>query len=786
MKNIYLPLIAFLFIANAYSSELHISGHVFEHPNSNPVPGHMVSIEIPPSNIYDGYLNEVFTNDDGFYVDEIALPENLTQGEVHISSIDCNGEIMSEMLFFYPENYYLQHNFIICDEPFNDCQADFEWQMLEGNNVQFFNTSIPENTFTNWSFGDGTGSEEPNPVHQFAEQGVYEVCLLIYNDELNCEDQICKEVFVGNNGNCEAFYNWMPAPNNPMAIIFNNESFGNGEISYLWDFGDGHFSEQANPDHLYSEPGIYEVCLQIFAGDCQDTYCSPVDVGNGQGDCQAFFEWVPAPNGQQVIHFINLSVGGDNMQFLWDFGDGQFSDEMNPDHAYPEQGVYVACLQIISGDCQDTYCTEVEVGGGQWECHADFEFQIFDDLSVQFFNLSFPPESNFMWDFGDGEMSEEFEPLHVYNAPGAYEVCLTVINDQVNCEDVICKEVVFGGSGGDCDAYYTWWPGDQPLTIHFMDFSWFEPGEYHWEFGDGAIGSGPVTQHTYQEPGVYEVCLVIFNEECEDVYCESVIVEGGGGGPCEADFEWQPLEGNQIHFINTSWPQQAEFFWEFGDGNAYFEHSPTHLYAEPGVYDVCLNMITADGCQDMVCKEVFVGGNGMGLNASFEMQPETNNPFMIHFFDTSTGNPLEWLWEFGDGTTSSEQNPEHFYDLGGTYEICLTIFDNIHEPDTYCSEIEISEAYNTGTGEYKPTGFITYPNPASKQISINLNLAESQNIKVDFYNTLMQKVKIVEHGWLPAGDQTLKVRVSDLPEGIYLMSLNINKQSFTRKIIISR
>jgi len=115
-----------VFTVKADDNILTVSGAVYENPNSNPVPDHTVMIEIPPSNIFEGYYNEVLTNDAGEYFDEIVLPEIVTQGELHLSTIDCNGDIISEMFYFSPNAMNFTYDFFICDEPFPDCQAMFE------------------------------------------------------------------------------------------------------------------------------------------------------------------------------------------------------------------------------------------------------------------------------------------------------------------------------------------------------------------------------------------------------------------------------------------------------------------------------------------------------------------------------------------------------------------------------------------------------------------------------------------------------------------------------------
>jgi len=618
-------------------------------------------------------------------------------------------------------------------------------------------------------------------VHYYEEPGVYTVCLTIISGD--CTDTYCTEVFVGiMPPDCEAFFEWIPMEE--QTIMFMDLS-NPPPSEWLWDFGDGTFSDEPIPVHFYEEPGEYMVCLTIVSGDCTDTFCQNIWVEGGWGgDCQAYYTWWP--NDDLTVEFMDLSTFEPG-EYVWEFGDGQMSWEPNPVHNYGQPGVYPVCLTIYSENCMDVYCEEVIVEGEPNECFADFWWYQMDDFYVQFNNNSFPENSEFSWEFGDGVSSNEVNPMHQYQEQGVYEVCLQVLNPELGCEDVICQEV-WVGNNFECQAMFDWIPfSDSAFVIQFYDASIAPEGvNYFWEFGDGATSTEQNPVHFYQEPGFFEVCLYIESPDCYDVFCNEIIVEGGGG-ECYAEFSWQVDEDMNVQFFDWSYPTPEEWLWDFGDGETSTEQNPNHQYVEPGDYEVCLHIYNSFvGCDEIVCNVVEVGVPG-GLNASFEYMQDSTNFFMLYFFDTSTGNPGDWMWEFGDGTMSNEQNPMHTFNGPGTYLVCLTIMDESGQASTYCEEIMLDGSFISGIDELENELVINrvFPNPSNDFVNLEINSPFNSEIELTLINLQGKELQRSAHG-LVNGENLVRLDVSSLPEGIYLIRLQSENTLKTTKIKVSK
>ncbi len=363
---------------------------------------------------------------------------------------------------------------IRCDSIFTDFSCEYVYQ--------FNNHSSPDAVSFQWDFGDGTTSNEENPVHEFPDSGSYNVCLTITTAD-GCSSQYCVTIETGTTPDCRAFFEYYSPIDcydslndcfGSTLIQFVDNSHGN-ITEWFWDFGDGTASSEQNPIHEFPEPDEYLVCLSIFTSDgCSDTYCELVNLG--QWDCRAYFEYcnysssiindsiifdtlpydtIPADD-LYIVGFRNLSEGQIDY-YWWDFGDGGYSDEENPVHVYEYPGYYYVCLNVSSNTgCWDYYCTTVNVGMD--ECNVDFSYEIiFPDCSGFEPAYLFSPKLegpywSIYWDFGDGHYSYDEHAAHIYEEFGTYNVCVEVYY-QNSCFASVCRSIVVNESEQDSVWY---------------------------------------------------------------------------------------------------------------------------------------------------------------------------------------------------------------------------------------------------------------------------------------------------------------------------------------------
>jgi PKD repeat protein len=255
----------------------------------------------------------------------------------------------------------------------------------------------------------------------------------------------------------------------------------------------------------------------------------------------------------------------------------------------------------------------------------------------------------------------------------------------------------------DCQASFYYYQADpaDPYTFAFVNQSFGNYTQVLWDFGDSNYSSEEYPVHTFPGEGAYYVCLTISGPDgCTSSYCDFVNTGGGWTG-CENYFFYtynEPYTLNFEGFLMNG--QYAQYYsWDFGDGTFGNGQTVTHTYTPQGnvnVYMVglttmVLDSLGMDSCFYTSYQEVWIQ-NQPGCNAYFTYYPDSLNQLIINFLDMSydpNGFPPDsWFWEFGDGTSSTLQNPVHTYADSGYYMVCLTIADSAGMcTSTYCEEV---------------------------------------------------------------------------------------------------
>ena len=268
------------------------------------------------------------------------------------------------------------------------------------------------------------------------------VCLMFLG-LMSCYDSGHEE-FVAPTGNINniqpnTLFTTSTNPDDNLGIIFR--SYSTDAASYLWDFGDGNTSSEANPNYTYSTGGLYTVTLTTISSDGLEAIASSevapifVDFDFSMIDSQVTFE--------------NLTTGA--RELVWDFGDGntvEWSSEdteddpdFNPLHGYATADTFVATLRATNFLGIEVSVSK-NIEGLVLSTVPNFTFTT-SSLTAIFTDDSILAVSH-SWDFGDGNSSTEVNPTHTYAVAGTYDVTLTTTND-ANVSRSITKPVPVGG-----------------------------------------------------------------------------------------------------------------------------------------------------------------------------------------------------------------------------------------------------------------------------------------------------------------------------------------------------
>jgi PKD repeat protein len=413
------------------------------------------------------------------------------------------------------------------------CNASFVSGNAPIGVVSFSNTSS-NSAFYLWTFGDGTTSNSVNPIHTYTVNGVYNVCLYLYNNnQIVCDSQ-CSLVAVTNlpfTNNCNATITSYYDTSSCQGIL---DVYATGIVTnILWQFGDG-TSTNGNTlmaTHNYLNNGVYTANAIVTMVDSNGTTC--IDSSNyiviyafcpSAPACNASFTFNNNPAGG--INFNNTSTAAGTATYLWYFGDGNSSSLANPLHTYSVSGSYNVCLVLYdqANNCVDSFCNMVTYTAPQ-SCAANYSYSASGN-TISFTNTS-TANSIFTsaWYFGNGITSTQTNPTYSYPVPGTYNVCLVIINN--NCIDSTCQTIVVGNNV--CNANFTASVNGCNATLTNTSTGPYNGGVWlHSDLTTAVMSStsNQIVTKTYPGNGVYTECLAIYaaGTNCLDTVCKPVVI----------------------------------------------------------------------------------------------------------------------------------------------------------------------------------------------------------------------------------------------------------------------
>jgi len=337
--------------------------------------------------------------------------------------------------------------------------------------------------------------------------------------------------------------------------------------------------------------------------------------------------------------------------------------------------------------------------------------------------------------------------------------------------------------------------GTAPLTVQFTDMSeGVGTGvSYSWSWDIDNDGDEDYDQqnpvHTYTEPGVYSVNLTVRHDSGVGdsvVMTEYVAVFAP---PFFAGFTAVPVEGEAplaVQFTDESNGTPIQYLYDFGDGSTSRSRNPVHTYLLPGDYTVSLKIWRIEGStliETSTVKEDLIKVQGTpvpGLYANFTAVPLTGTaPLSVAFTDTSTGNPMRWKYDFGDGTSSTARNPIHIYRLPGTYDVSLTVF--AIDGSSLVSNTIIKTGLVTVEGTPVPdlaANFTAEPLTGTAPLSVTFTDASTgdpQFWKYDFGDGFTSGSRNPGHTYRWPGTYTVKLTVTGFGPGHTLISNSMTR-----------
>ncbi len=561
-----------------------------------------------------------------------------------------------------------------------------------GSSVTFTSTTtggVPGPVTCSWNFGDGSSGTGSPVTHTFASPGYYNITLSATNAD-GCISSLTKSGYV---------YVYTPATPDfsasgnyfckaPGHVVFTNLTTGTAPYTYIWRFGDGSApSTSINPIHDYTLPGTYTVTLVVTDGHgCRDSLVMPafITVGN----FHASFTFPSTACVHSLVSFTNTSPP--HVSTHWDFGDGNSLSTDPGLNIYNIPGVYPVKLIVFDGYCYDTIIHNITIYPGPATSFTITPAHPCPLPVGVFFTGTAPAGSIIGWLYGDGGGGSGISSAHTYTHSGFDTVEMICFDPATGCKDTISQYYYIYDIIPTISA--TPDHGCKPLTVSFSasvgSYPW-PVSTYSWDFADGSpLGSGPTPAHTYTAVGSYLVHVTMLTSNgCTVTDTVTVLV----GSPPVVTFTATPTEkcfhGNNISFTCTVISGPVDWFvWAFGDytGSTTSLSAVSHHFSFPGVFGATVTPYY-HGCKGLpvsIGKIITIDSPMSVIADSIFCTPAKR----VNFGDSSYGDDSH-LWIFGDGATSTLDNPVHDYASLIIYSVTLTTY-NIRSG---CRDTEIQQ-----------------------------------------------------------------------------------------------
>jgi gliding motility-associated-like protein len=551
--------------------------------------------------------------------------------------------------------------------------------------VNFKNTTTGSATNYLWDFGDGATSSSANPAHIYTQQGNFNVTLTATNAN-GCQAVLEKKKYINIQPAKIIALNNLP-DSGCIPLLANPSIVLNGSYkikSYSWDFGDGGSSNQPFPTHTYTKEGFFTVKVTIETEDgCTDTYTLPNAVLAGHKPKADFSFFLDSICISGTTKITNTSTNGPITFLRWDFGPILDSATGEYNIIDPIDTGYRRCtLTAYNYGCADTISKNNVVYVLPPVAKLSFTTHCDDKQRVDFIDNSYTDATR-KWDFGDGKTDTSRNPVHIYSTPNKYTVTLYATNK--TCRDTVSQDVRIINEIGNISITDTVYCRGNNINANITGINPDNIKNTKWDFGDGTVitvNGATKANHAYIVNGRFKVKATMTDRNnCQYVYetKDSITVYG----PLASFSAVTPgaCENGNVLFTDKSSSDGihniVKWSWNFGDTTDYNYSAPTtysHSYHDTGNFSIRLSVTDSYGCTDSVKKNSYVFITHPA--ASYIISDSIACPGkQISFQNTSTGNNLNYVWMYGDGSQSNLQNPSHTYKISGTYNPELFVTD---------------------------------------------------------------------------------------------------------------
>lgn len=531
-----------------------------------------------------------------------------------------------------------------------------------------------------WDFGDGKTSRAAAPLHAYTKLGQFKARVYV--------------TYQG--GGIDTFFYTVTATK-PVAAFVMQQTTGkkgttvkfidksNEPKRWTWNFGDGGYSDEQNPEHTFPDSGgHYTISLTVNdMGGCEHQSSQIIDT-------KMLTNSILFGSNKACVGFaVNVSHKLDHFKkYVWDFGDGSTSLLQRPSHIYSKPGAYMISLTLYDNNGNIfTYLApdSVRVYQPQASFTVSKVLEGCDSVTVLFTNTSVGADK-YRWIFGDGKVATTFDAKYTYTKKGEFSAMLVATYAQCSDTFRLQRSIIVHKATADFVASHK--ESCYPVTVEFKDAS-VNAVKWFWDFGDGTTSTLQNPQHVYTSKAARFPTLTI-----TDINGCTAKVQKEAVKTVKAQFTLSATSGcggKDVFKIQNNSRAADTYFWDFGDGTTSTLKNPTKVYANSGTYWVRLIVVNNEGCSDSMTfpKPVVIT---RPVSHFYSLNAATCAPSLVDFKDSSR-NAVKYFWDFGDGVTSKLSNPSHIYNVPGRYTVRLVV-----QNENGCTDTMIRKDYVTVLG----------------------------------------------------------------------------------------
>ncbi|MDP3929791.1 MAG: PKD domain-containing protein, partial [Bacteroidota bacterium] len=418
---------------------------------------------------------------------------------------------------------------------------------------------------------------------------------------------------------------------------------------------------------------------------------------------------------------------------------------------------------------------------------------------------------HYLWNFSDGTTSTATNPSKSFATGGLKIVTLHIFDSATLCSSSYTDTLMLNSGGNNCVSNFT--KTISGLTVNLTNTSLNGNGTtaglaYYWSFSEGPNSYVKNPTKIFSSSGVKWVQLQVFDSitNCTSLKIDSFLLSSSSN--CQANFT-KSVSGLSVTLGNSSTntnglPAGLSYYWNFGDGTTSTQKDPVKTYASGGSKIIQLTISDSlQACYATKYDSVFLVAPTPLCSASFTMAIDTTTPFNFFLLNTSLVRPNSaYLWNFGDGNSSTSITPSHTYANFGSYLVCLTVSDSLCT-SMFCDSVGMDSTgillkggafgfqtldfttkavSNSIAQEFGLNQYAIYPNPSNAIFNVEVDVKSASPITFQVTD-ISGKIIFTKSVLATAGKHIEAIDLSDVHASIYFLSIFSNEGISTHKII---